>query len=205
MNKPKNKYNDRKEYDRKEYDFPRNNQMRYQNKFNEPRDEKPQENRYQKSPENKYQNERKDHEFRPNDRFQQDKPPRFQRQRNDNQPKFVQNNYDSKGENSRYNQGNQSNPRNKPDTNNFINKLANEINNMSLYNSKYENEKLNQKPKEDSNNITNWKWKTGDRCMAKYWEDNKVRKFKILLPIFIKICITISYEINRLNLISIII
>lgn len=128
----------------------------------------------------KYSNERNDSRAQ---QFQNEKPPRFQKQKPDNSYKF----HNSAPENAKYSTKEYS----KPDTNNFINKLASEINSISLYNSKYD-EKLNrsqqnhmipqqnhlQQNSQVSQQNSIWKWKTGDRCMAKYWEDNKVCIYK---------------------------
>lgn len=137
----------------------------YENRYQPKTDQRDPDSRYQK-----FTNDRKPYEPRPNERYQNEKPPRFQKQKIEN-VNFVQKPYEPKAENSNQRYQNPKENRSKPDTNNFVNKLANEINNISLYNTKYENEKLNKPNTEVTNNT--WKWKTGDRCMAKYWEDNK--------------------------------
>lgn len=113
---------------------------------------------------NNFNSYRQDNEPKPkqntsDNRYQNDRPPRFQRQKPENNAKSS---------------NNHTEPRSKPNTNNFVDKLTTEINNISLYNSKYETEKLH-KPANKVPEPTNatWKWKIGDRCMAKYWEDNK--------------------------------
>lgn len=207
------------------------------NKFNKPP------NKYDVSsksgPSNRYQtnrefrNDKQNYEYRPPNRndqrnkyptdrndvrqqYQNEKPPRFQKQKQDNSKYPTNSPLDiprPEMSNQKY-QNTTKEYRSKPDTNNFINKLANEINSISLYNSKYEHEKLNrpqqnnmipqqnhQLPQnhtipQQNHNIQQqnhsiqqqnsmiqqnsvWKWKTGDRCMAKYWEDNKVSFYNI--------------------------
>lgn len=155
-------------------------------------------------------------------RHQNDRPPRFQKQRPDQhnfssknnsietRPKintFPDKRYERPNQqqqllhnfNNNSNNGNiksftttpnnnpvtQPQPRHKPNTNMFVDKITSEMNNISLYNSKYETEKLHKPinkalnagvnqitPNRDEGKV--WKWKIGDRCMAKYWEDDKV-------------------------------